>query len=384
MIRSSAVATLWSALPEARIVGCAVRDWRLGQPMGVVDFASPLLPDEVTARLRRAGLRALPTGLAHGTVTAVIQGQNFEITTLRRDVETDGRRAEVSFTDDWQIDAARRDFTINAMSMSRDEVIHDYFHGQDDLAAGRVRFVGAAAARIIEDYLRILRFFRFYARFGMGPPDPAALAAVTTLKPGLRQLSVERIWSEMKRLLGAPDPRAAVAAMAATGVLPMLAPGADVGRFNALLGRGTPADPLLRLAALLPMHSENFAMANRLSLAEQDRLRALGLPQTLTPGADAAAIRRALADETAELLAARSWLAQDEQPGWQALRQRIAATPVPVFPLQGRDLLATGMQPGPELGRLLATTRAWWRQGGCLADAAACLAHAEQLKSRLR
>ena len=378
MIGSPAVATIWSVLPEARIVGGAVRDWLLDRPAADVDFASPLPPDEVTARLRAAGIGAAPTGIAHGTVTAVIDGRGFEITTLRRDLATDGRRATVAFTDDWRADAARRDFTINAMSMSRDGAIHDYFAGASDLAAGRVRFVGEPGARIAEDYLRILRFFRFFAWFGAGVPEPAAVAAIAALKPGLRRLSAERVWAEIKRLLAADDPRAAVAAMVETGVLPMLAPAADLTNFNALLARGAPADPLLRLAALLPVDAPAFAAAGRSSLAEQDRLRALGLPAGLGPGADDATIRRALSDEAADLLVARSWLAQDQRPGWEALRARIAATPAPVFPLQGRALVRIGMRPGPELGRLLAAVRDWWRQGGCVADAGACLDYAKQ------
>ena len=374
----SAITALWTVLPEARIVGGAVRDSLRGEAVADIDMASPLLPDEVMARLRQAGIVAVPTGLRHGTVSAIIEGIGYEITTLRRDLTTDGRHATVGFTDDWREDAARRDFTINAMSLSRDGAIHDYFQGRDDLAAGRVRFVGEPAARIAEDYLRILRFFRFLARFGIGDPDPAAMAAVGALKSGLRQLSVERVWSEIKRLLAAKDPRAAVAAMQASGVLPMLVPEAAVGRFEALVGRGAPADPLLRLAALLPIGDTGFAATNRLSLAEQERLRALHLPETLRPGADAAALRRALADETAEVLVARSWLAQDGQPGWDALRERIEATPVPAFPLRGRDLLALGLRPGPELGRLLAAARDWWRQGGCVADAATCLDYARR------
>ncbi len=380
MIWPAAVAMLWTVLPEARIVGGAVRDSLLRQPGADVDMASPLLPDEVLARLRQAGIGAVPTGLQHGTITAVIDGVGYEITTLRRDLTTDGRHAIVGFTDDWRADAARRDFTINAMSMSRDGVIHDYFQGQDDLAAGRVRFVGEPAARIAEDYLRILRFFRFLARFGAGAPDPEAMVAVAAMKPGLRQLSVERVWTEIRQLLAARDPRAAVAAMQATGVLPMLVPEAAVGRFEALVARGAPAEPLLRLAALLPEGDKDFAAAHRLSLAEQDRLRALRLPEVLGPAADAAALRRALADEAADVLVARSWLAQDGRPGWDVLRERIQATPVPVFPLRGRDLLRLGMEPGPEVGGMLAAVRDWWRQGGCVADAGACLDYARRCR----
>ena len=167
--------------------------------------------------LEAAGLRAVPTGLEHGTVTAVSGHRGFEVTTLRRDVETDGRRARVAFTEDWREDAARRDFTMNALSMTPDGAVHDYFHGIADLRHGRVRFVGDPATRIAEDYLRILRFFRFHARYGVGAPDEAATAAIAAGVPGLAQLSAERVWSEMKRILATPDPLALPAPDAGSG-----------------------------------------------------------------------------------------------------------------------------------------------------------------------
>ena len=168
MIDPPGMAAVWDALPEARMVGGAVRDMLAERPVADVDFAIALEPDAVIARVRAAGLKAVPTGWAHGTVTVVAAGRGFEVTTLRRDVQTDGRHAVVAFTDDWQLDASRRDFTINAMSAARDGTVFDYFDGRADLAAGRVRFVGEARARIAEDYLRILRFFRFFARYGRG------------------------------------------------------------------------------------------------------------------------------------------------------------------------------------------------------------------------
>ena len=219
-----APAAVLAALPGARAVGGAVRDALAGRPIHDVDIAAPLPPAAIAQRLTRAGLKVFETGLAHGTVTAVLAGEPVEVTSLRRDVATDGRHAEVEWTTDWREDAARRDFTINAMSLSADGALWDYFGGRGDLAAGRVRFVGDAAVRLAEDYLRALRFFRFQARYGRGAPDPEAMAAIRAAVPGLARLSVERVWMELKRLLEAPDPTAALALMAETGVLAAVLP----------------------------------------------------------------------------------------------------------------------------------------------------------------
>ncbi len=373
MISFPGIGALWDALPEARIAGGAVRDTLLGRPVSDVDFATPLLPEAVQARLQKAGIKTIPTGLAHGTVTAVIGGRGFEITTLRRDVATDGRHATVAFTDDWREDASRRDFTINAMSADRSGAIFDYFGGQADLVAGRVRFVGDPALRIAEDYLRILRFFRFFARYAKGDPDPHAIAAITKLRDGIATLSAERVWSELKILLGADDPRTAIALMRETGVLTLVLPAHDFSRFNKLIAHGAPLDALLRAAALLTEDVETFAARLKLSGAEQERLQSLSQPNTLAPGADDAALRRALADEDYAALIARTWLAQNDTPGWDTLRTRIERTPRPVFPLQGRDITAAGIPPGPRVGEILHEIRTWWLAGGCIADRQACL-----------
>ena len=220
-----------AALPEARVVGGAVRDALAGRPITDIDLATPRTPEQVTKALQEAGIRVVPTGIDHGTVTAVLGERSFEITTLRRDVETDGRHAVVAFTDDWRTDAARRDFTINAMSMARDGEVFDYFGGIADLRAGIVRFVGDPATRIAEDHLRILRYFRFFARYSAGPADAAALAAIRAGASGLGKLSAERVWSELSRILAVPDPRAAVALMADLGVMDAVLPeGADAAR----------------------------------------------------------------------------------------------------------------------------------------------------------
>ncbi len=274
---------------------------------------------------------------------------------------------------DWREDAARRDFTINAMSMARDGTVFDYFGGQEDLRAGRVRFVGDPATRIAEDYLRILRFFRFHARYGAGAPDPAALAAIATGVPGLARLSAERVWSELKRILAAPDPADAIALMAALGVLRAVLPeGADPAALRALTARAAPADPLLRLAGLLTGDAAAVADRLRLSGAERAHLLALRDGTPPMPAMEDAELRRLLADEPAEILIGRTWLRGGAGSDWARLRCRLAALPRPRFPLEGRDAVALGVAPGPEVGRLLRAVRDWWLAGGCVADAKAC------------
>jgi poly(A) polymerase/tRNA nucleotidyltransferase (CCA-adding enzyme) len=372
VIELPGMALVWDALPEARVVGGAVRDWVAGREVADVDFAAPLAPAVVMARAAAAKLKAVPTGLAHGTVTVVAAGRGFEVTSLRRDVATDGRHAVVAFTDDWEEDAARRDFTINAMSAARDGVVYDYFGGRQDLAAGRVRFVGEAGQRIAEDYLRVLRFFRFYARFGRGAPDAAAVAAITSLREGVATLSAERVWAELKKILAAPDPVPALRLMADTGVLPLVLPGVEVARLSRLAG--LPDEPLLRLAAVWHDDVAAFAARWRLSGAEAAQLATLKVQNALRPEDDDLTLRRALAEEPAPVLIDRAWLAGGNAPGWAALRARLTAMERPVFPLQGRDLTSLGMAPGPEMGERLRAVRAWWLAGGCVADAAACLA----------
>lgn len=369
-----ALAAVCAALPGARVVGGAVRDALAGRPVADIDLATPWPPEQVIAALQAAGLKAAPTGLAHGTVTAISAHRGFEVTTLRRDVATDGRHAEVAFDAGWREDAARRDFTINALSLTPEGEVFDYFGGIADLAAGAVRFVGPASQRIAEDYLRILRFFRFFARYGGGVPDPEALAAIAAGRAGLAQLSVERVWSELKRLLAAPAPGRAVALMDQTRVLDAVLPeGSTPERLATLLAAGAPADPVLRLAALAAGEPAALAARLKLSGAEAATLVALRGP---VPPADASedALRRALAETPGQVLAGRAWLAG--RPA--AFATRLAAMEQPVFPLRGRDLRAAGMAPGPELGQRLDAARRWWLAGGCHADAAACLAEASQ------
>ncbi len=378
---AASLAAVMAALPEARVVGGAVRDALAARAITDIDLATPRSPEQVTQALQAAGIRAVPTGLDHGTVTAVAGGRGFEITTLRRDVETDGRHARVAFTDDWRADAARRDFTINALSMTRDGAVFDYFDGIADLRAGRLRFVGDPARRIAEDFLRILRFFRFYARYAGGPADPSAIAAIRAGVPGLAGLSAERVWSELKRILSAPDPRPAIALMAELGVLQAVLPeGTDPERLERLVAAGAPADPLLRLAALLTGDATAVADRLRFSTAERDRLAALRAEPVPQPGDDDAALRRRLAEEPGDILIDRSWLAGGAAPEWAALRARLAATPRPVFPLEGRDVLSLGVAEGPQVGVLLRAVRRWWLDGGCTATPDACR---EELARRL-
>lgn len=370
------VARVWGVLPEARVVGGAVRDMLAGRQVDDVDFAVPLSPDEVMARAKSAGVRSVPTGLAHGTVTLLVEGRGFEVTSLRRDIETDGRHARVVFTDDWEEDAARRDFTFNAMSCDQHGKIFDYFGGQADLAAGMVRFVGVAQTRITEDYLRILRFFRFFARYGRGEADSEAITAISLERAGLLGLSCERVWSEIKKILQAPAPLMAIELMRRCAVLDVVLPGAVVARLGALLAQNAPVDPLLRLAALT---DEDLAGRLRLSKAEAQTLASWRAPFLLRADADDDELRRALADYSKAALIGQSWLNSGEETGGTDLRARLTALKTPVFPLLGRDLVGLGIKAGPRMGSILTLVRRWWWEGGCMADQAACLAQATRI-----
>ena len=373
-----------AALPGARIVGGGVRDLLAHRPVSDVDITTPLTPDAVTAALRNAGHRAIPTGIAHGTVTALAEGATIEVTTLRRDVETDGRHAVVAFTDDFRVDAARRDFTINAMSLTPDGTVFDYFGGAQDLAAGRVRFVGHPGARIAEDYLRILRFFRFWARYGSGDPDAETAQALRDGAPKLSTLSAERLWSETAKILSVADPRPVLHLMERLGVLAALLPEADPlwpATFDRLAAADAPTDPVLRLAALV-LEPDRVARRLKLSNAERDQLIAVSAAETPPPDADDAALCRALADTPAPVLIARSFLRHDPGPAANALRARLHAMPQPVFPLLGRDGVALGLAPGPALGQALREVRAWWLAGGCVASAEECRAQLARVVAR--
>ncbi|PYD80863.1 CCA tRNA nucleotidyltransferase [Komagataeibacter sucrofermentans] len=371
---------IWTIIPDARLVGGAVRDLLRGQAVADIDLACAEPPDRVMAKLKAAGMKVVPTGLAHGTVTAIIDRRPFEITTLRRDEETDGRHATVAWTQDWREDAARRDFTINAMSCDSAGVVHDYFGGQADLAAGRVRFVGDARLRITEDALRILRFFRFQARYGRGQPDPQAIAAMTDLAGLIDRLSVERIWSELRRILTGPEVVRTLRQMHDCGVLAHVLPeGCDIPRLERLLACGAPDEPVLRLAALVAGDARAVARRLKLSRAETGALaHARGEPVPC-PDLDGAAILRLLADHAPRDLLWRAWLRQADVPGhpdagWDALRHQLAHTQPPVFPLSGSDVVSAGCPPGAVVGQVLGKVRQWWLEKGCAPDHAACIA----------
>ncbi|HEX5794645.1 MAG TPA: CCA tRNA nucleotidyltransferase, partial [Geminicoccaceae bacterium] len=337
-LRSAAARRVLAALTArgrpARFVGGCVRDGLLGRLTAgaELDLATAERPEEVIRLLEAAGLKAIPTGLAHGTVSTVVDRQRFEITTLREDVATDGRHAEVVFGADFEADAARRDFTINAMSCDGAGRLFDYFGGRADLAAGRVRFVGEPAGRIAEDYLRILRFFRFLAHYGRVPADAAALAAVAAAAPEIGRLSGERIQAEMLKLLAAPDPLPALRLMAETGVLGQVIPG-PVGqdRLRGLLAAAPVVDPLLRLAALLrpppaaPALAETVAERWRLSRPDASRLGALTTTPLPPPAAPAPERRRALYRIGAERSRDLVRLAAADAPDRAALAAALAA-----------------------------------------------------------
>ncbi|MGH7161641.1 MAG: CCA tRNA nucleotidyltransferase [Acetobacteraceae bacterium] len=369
-----------AALPEARIVGGAVRDTLLARPVGDVDLATAMPPESVAAALGKAGLHTVPTGLSHGTVTAVGSGKNFEITTLRHDIETDGRHAEVAFTTSWQADASRRDFTLNALYLTPAGAVFDYYGGLADLVTGRLRFVGRPEQRIAEDRLRVLRYFRFFAHFGRSPPDRATWQALKAAADALGNLSAERVWSELKRLLAAPDPSGAVTLMQRTGVLAAILPEArEAGALERLAMLGAPADPMLRLAALVGPGAGGtlpsaLARRFRFSASELERLTRLLSGPIPGAAADDAEIRRLLAEEPAKPLIGRVLLAGIGGAAGGRLRARLATTPRPIFPLAGRDALALGAAPGPAIGAALAAVRAWWLAGGCAADGDVCRA----------
>ena len=341
---------------KARYVGGAVRDTLLGQPVKDIDMATSLLPEEVMQRLWTAQIRHVPTGIEHGTVTAVLPGGPVEITTLRHDVSTDGRRATVAFATEWREDAARRDFTINALYA--DPVtgeIFDWFGGLADLTARHVRFIGDARQRIREDHLRLLRYFRFQARFGTVPADAEAESACAELAPTLKGLSRERVGMEMMNLLGLPDPAPTVARMAELGVLAVILPEAAPEALAALVAaeqaQGIAPDAIRRLAALLPAQvplAEQVASRFRLSGAQKKRLAAAaartdeaGEPRALAYrlGTESALDRVLIAGADASPLS-----------DWQ----------VPTFPLKGGQIVARGVGAGPEVARLLRRVEDRW------------------------
>ncbi|MCP5366522.1 MAG: CCA tRNA nucleotidyltransferase [Hyphomicrobiales bacterium] len=389
---------------EARFIGGCVRDALLKRPIRDIDIATPQTPQTVIALMDRAGIKTVPTGIDHGTVTAVCNGVPFEITTLRVDVETDGRRARVAFTDDWEADAARRDFTINAFSCTADGDVYDFFGGLDDLGQGRVRFVGNARARIEEDVLRLLRFFRFYATYGQPPPDPDALAACRAMAAKLPLLSGERVRVEIFRTLMAPDPADVMGLMRGEQVLDHVLPEAgDVGRLRLMSWLDTRAvkmdsvapHPVRRLGALVRTDAagaEDIAARMKMATRQKRRLVLLAQPPAdLDPDMGAPALRRALHRHGAPavtdmaLLAWAGELAVTARPpagrnqAWIALLEAASAWTDVAFPLRGRDALALGMAPDRRMGQVLKQVEAWWEDEDYAPDRAACLARLADL-----
>lgn len=379
------VSAVYDAIGDGRFVGGAVRDLLLGRKIGDLDLATTLTPDLVMDCLGTAGIRFVPTGLAHGTITALAGHEPIEITTLRRDVETDGRHAIVAYTDDWAADAARRDFTMNALYLDAAGDVWDPVGGIEDCLAGRVRFVGDAGQRIQEDVLRLLRFYRFLAHYGRGPADPAARAACRSAAPLLPTLAGERIAAELRKLLLAPDPVPVIRLMIDDGVLRQLLPEpAEPDRLAALIPLEPAADAIRRLAALLPAGDTlPVAEALRLSVKERDRLLDLtGREAAPPPDADARAQRRALYRLSAEryrdlvLLAAAS--RRDAAP-LPALLALAAAWTDPALPVSGADALALGVRPGKRVGELLRALEAWWIESDFRPGRAECLARLREL-----
>jgi poly(A) polymerase len=366
--RTLGVAPLLKALGArqglSRYVGGAVRDELLGLAVNDVDIATRLRPKEVIERLEQAGLKAVPTGIEHGTITAVSHGHPFEITSLRRDVSTDGRRAIVEYTDDWKEDAARRDFTINAlMADPISGEIFDYFGGLEDLRARRIRFIGDPLQRIAEDHLRILRFFRFYARFADGPPNASALEACTARANDLMALSRERIADEMLKLLGVANPAPTVRLMVEQGILAPVLPEIElsaVSRLSSLvaseLDAKIAADPLRRLVSLLPAQPEIAErVAARLKLSNKQRRRA-GCAAETNLAANPSALAYQVGSECAVdrlLLAGRA-----EDAGYAS-----SWTP-PRLPITGGELITRGVPQGPEVARKLREIECQWVAAG--------------------
>lgn len=384
MTDSASRAVMAALKGDARFVGGCVRDTLAKRPIGDIDIATPLFPEEIMRRLAAANIKAVPTGIAHGTITAVTAKRPFEITTLRRDVETFGRQARVAFSADWREDSERRDFTMNALYLAADGEVFDYHDGVRDLRQGKVRFVGDPATRIREDVLRLLRFYRFQAWYGRGEPDAAARAACRASAPLLPTLSGERVQAEILKLLAARDPVPSLTLMQEDGVLARLLPKTReltaLTRLLKLEPKGA-ADALRRLAVLLAGDAEGLARKLKFSNADRERLTALMEPVALT--SDAAEQRRLLyrlgREAYIDRVLVTAAVADQAEAAKPLLRAAAKWKPV-AFPLRGADVAAAGVPEGPEIGKLLAEIEAWWEAGDFKATRKECLA---ELKRRL-
>ena len=387
---------------EARIAGGAVRNALLGERVSDVDIATTNTPEETMRRAEAAGFKPVPTGAAHGTITVVAHGKPYEVTTLRADIETDGRRAKVVFGRDWKSDAERRDFTINALYAEADGTVIDLVGGLADLEHRVLRFIGDPEKRIREDYLRILRFFRFFAWYGSGRPDGEGLKACARLKDGLDRLSAERVWSELKKLLSSPDPSRALLWMRQAGVLSRVLPESEkwgIDAIHALVKAerdlGWMPDPLLRLEAIVPPDRERLSqLATRLKLskAETERLLAWAGTENISASTSEAEFAKRLYRGATQgivdrlrlsLAAARSRATEStpaliEAGGFSRLLDYAGKWQRPVFPVKGSDLVEIGLKQGPELGATLKSLETAWIKSGFALDRGALLARAAE------
>ncbi|TCS62676.1 CCA tRNA nucleotidyltransferase [Varunaivibrio sulfuroxidans] len=402
----SVMAALTARGDEARFVGGCVRDSILKRPVNDIDIATPAPPETVIALLEAADIKAIPTGIDHGTITAVIGSTHFEVTTLRIDVATDGRRAQVAYTDDWTQDAARRDFTINAMSCTQDGDIFDPYGGLEDLGLGRIRFVGDARQRITEDVLRLLRFFRFQAAYGRPPLDIEARNACRNLACRLPELSGERVRGELFRILTGPNPADTLIVMREETVLDYILPEArNIARLRmtewlstrAVRVEGLEPSPVRRLAALIgkggtPTDGDPIADRLKFSNKERAHLRLmLAPPEAISPDLPVAARHRMLyrfGNTNVRDLALLAWadeltlnahLPRPRTDAWIAIVEETATWRRPEFPLKGRDLLDLGIPPGPQMGNFLKNTEAWWQDADFVPDRSACLEHLRRI-----
>jgi tRNA nucleotidyltransferase/poly(A) polymerase len=401
-LREGALARLLDVLnrdgEEARVVGGAVRNALLGEPISEFDVATTAVPQEVIRRATAAAFKPMPTGIEHGTITVVIGSRPFEVTTLRQDVETFGRHASVRFGRDWRADAERRDFTMNALSAGADGVVHDYVGGLADLNARRVRFIGDANKRIAEDYLRILRFFRFHAAYGHGLPDAAGLAACIAARAGLGQLSRERVRMELLKLLLARHATPALAAMAESGLLvPVLGGVPDLAGFENMAkveaAAGVQADTVQRLGALgarIAEDAERLWQRLRLSNAEHERLASMAESWWRISPADEKGARALLYRLGPERFIDRvllAWVrspATAHDPVWRALARLPEHWTAPVFPLKAADFIKRGVPPGPALGAALHEAKAAWIAADFPADQEAIAAIAAAAVAEVR
>jgi tRNA nucleotidyltransferase/poly(A) polymerase len=386
------LAVLDHAGEEARVVGGAVRNAMFGQTPDEIDIATTAVPDCVIERARAAGFKAVPTGIDHGTVTVIVDGTPFEVTTLRADVETYGRKAKVAFGRDWKTDAQRRDFTINALSVDRAGEIFDYVGGLDDIDARRVRFIGDPAKRIAEDFLRILRFFRFHATYGSGPPDPAGLKACIAAREGLGHLSRERIRMELLKLLRAAHATPTLAVMTEAGLLeavlggvPLLASFENTCKVEAAVG--VEGDPVRRLAALgvsVVEDAERLWQRLRLTNSEHARLTSIAEGwQRISPAQGEGAWRELIYRIGPDRFVDRVLVAWARSPAgaadaeWKAFATLPTRWTAPTFPLKAKDFTRRGIEKGPRLGATLAAAEEAWIAAGFPADRAALTAIAD-------